>query len=338
MSRPPTHKKSLPAALLPERDRFLAALRVQGAATATVAARAAAVDQLLTFLAQSGVADVRTATRETLRAYQSWLHAKAYSPWTVRSRIEGVCRFFAWLEEIDAVLVNPCTGLIIPKTGDRLPRGVLTPSQVKAVLAGPDPQTKKGLRDRALLEVLYSTGLRLGEVTRLSIHDVETRTGFVRVNKGKGGKDRVVPLGRKAAEAVLDYLRHVRAEWSKPQRDERALWLSWKVPHGPLTDQAVAAILKGCLRAVGIAHGRAHVWRHTCATHLVASGANIAYVQRLLGHRSLETTQRYTRVALPEVKRTYKIAHPRARSTTKAKAAPVAGPGTIKGHYPAHDF
>jgi integrase/recombinase XerD len=328
----------LPAALTHERDRFLDALRVQGAAIATVESRAAAVDQLLIFLEQSGVTDVRTVTRETLRAYQTWLQSHPYSPWTVLSRIEGVRRFFGWLEEIDALLVNPCAALVTPKMGDRLPRSVLTPSQAKAVLAVPDTQTKKGLRDRALLEVFYSTGLRLGEVTRLSVHDVDTRTGFVRVTKGKGAKDRVVPLGRKAADYVAEYLKQVRAAWSKDQRDERALWLSWKAPHGPLKDQAIAAIVKDCLRVCGIAHGRAHLWRHTCATHLVASGANIAYVQRLLGHRSLETTQRYTRVALPEVKSTHKTAHPRARSKTKAKAAPVAAPGTIKGHYAAHDF
>jgi len=335
---PRKHKETLPPALALARDHFLEALRVQGAAEATVEARAASVNQLLAFLGQNGVGDVRAVSRETLRAYQMWLQKQPYSPWTVRSRIEGVGRFFGWLEKTDALLVNPCTVLLTPKTGDRLPRCVLTPAQAKTVLAVPDTQTKKGLRDRALLEVFYSTGLRLGEVTRLSVHDVDTRTGFVRVIKGKGAKDRVVPLGRKAAEYVAEYLKQVRAVWSKDQRDERALWLSWKAPHGPLKDQAIAIIVKDCLRACGIAHGRAHVWRHTCATHLVASGANIAYVQRLLGHRSLETTQRYTRVALPEVKGTHKTAHPRARSKTKAKAAPVAAPGTIKGHYTAHDY
>ena len=331
-------KESFPAPLRQARDNFLESLRVQSAAPATVEARAAAVDQLLRFLVRVHVHDVRAITRKTLRAYQTWLQKKSYSPWTLVSRLEGVRRFFGFLEKTDAVLVNPCVVLLTPRIGKRLPRQVLTPSQVQRILDAPDPQTKRGLRDRALLEMFYSTGLRCGEMTRLALHDVDVKNGFARVLQGKGGKDRVVPIGRKAADCVAEYLKHVRAEWSKTQRDERALWLSAIGAHGPLKIQAVAVIVKGYLRACGIAQGRAHLWRHTCATHLVASGANIAYVQRLLGHRSLESTQRYTRVAVPEVKRTHHTTHPRARSKTKAKAAPVAAPGTIKGRYPAHDL
>jgi integrase/recombinase XerD len=338
MSRSRKRKESFPAALAGERDRFLDSLRVHGAAAATLESRAHAVNQLFRFLGSAGVADVRAITRETLRAYQTWLQAKSYTPWTLVNHLESVRRFFAHLEKTDAVLLNPCSVLITPKIGARLPRFVLTPSQVQRVLNLPDTQTRKGLRDRALLEMFYSTGLRVGEMTRLSVHDVDVKNGFARVIKGKGGKDRVVPMGQKAADYVAEYLKHVRAEWSKEQRDERALWLSSIAPHGPMKSQAIAVTVRNYLRAGGIAEGRAHVWRHTCATHLVAGGANIAYVQRMLGHKSLSTTQRYTRVAVPEVKRTYRRSHPRARSKSIAQAAPVAARGTIKGHYAAYDL
>jgi len=338
MSRSRKHKESFPAALAGERDRFLESLGVQGAAAATLESRGAALKQLFRFLGQAGVTDVRAITPDVLRAYQTWLEKKSYTPWTLVNHLESVRRFFDFLEKTDAVLLNPVSVLVTPKIGPRLPRIVLTRAQVQRVLNAPDTQGKKGLRDRALLEMFYSTGLRCGEMTRLTVHDVDTRSGFVRVNKGKGGKDRVVPLGKNAAECVAEYLKHVRLDWSKTQRDERALWLSSIAPHGPMKSQAIAVTVKNYLRACGIAQGRAHVWRHSCATHLVASGANIAYVQRILGHKSLATTERYTRVAVPEVKRTHRRTHPRARTKSTAQAAPVAAPGKIKGHYPAYDF
>lgn len=338
MSRPRKHKESIPAALGRARDDFLESLRVKGFSEATRQSRGGVLKQLFRFLGEAGVTDVRAVTAETMRAYQQWLRQKPYTPWTHINHLDGVRRFFEFLEKTDAVFLNPALALVTPRTGQRLPRQVLTKGQAQRVLDGPDTQTRKGLRDRALLETFYSTGLRREEMTRLGVHDVDVKNGFVRVNKGKGGKDRVVPLGKKAADYLAEYLRLVRAEWSKRQREERALWLSSIAPHGPMKSQAIAATVKNYLRAGGIAQGRAHLWRHTCATHLVAGGANIAYVQRLLGHRSLESTQRYTRVAVPEVKRTHRHSHPRARSKTKAQAAPVAAPGKIKGHYPAYDL
>ena len=199
------------------------------------------------------------------------------------------------------------------------------------MLDAPDTATKIGLRDRALLELLYSTGLRLGEVARLSVHDVDCRTGFVRVHGGKGAKDRVVPLGTKAADYVAEYLRVCRAEWAKDQREARALWLSANVPHRPVTSQAVSVMLKNYLRGCGIKEGRAHVWRHSCATHLVAEGANIAYVQRLLGHRRLETTQIYTRVSPNEARATHRKSHPRSRAKAATNAVPIATRGNLIG-------
>lgn len=331
-------RKGLPPRLAAALGNFLEWLRVKGFSEATLESRGTGVSQLLRFCAGRGLADVREVTDETLRAYQTWLHRKPYTPWTLINHLESVRRFFAFLEKTDVVLVNPSAVLITPQTGERLPRHVLSKAQAQRVLDCPDTQTKAGLRNKALLETFYSTGLRCGEMAALTVHDVDVRNGFVRVLKGKGAKDRVVPLGKKAADYIAEYLRVVRSEWSKGQRDERALWLSMYAPHGPLKNQAVGVIVKNYLRACGVREGRAHVWRHTCATHLVASGANIAYVQRILGHRSLDTTQRYTRVALPEVRRAHRRSHPRTRSKSKAQAAPVAGKGTIKGRYTAYDF
>lgn len=325
MSRANTRRAAVPAALEDARARFLVALRVRGQSPATIESRAESLGVFFAFLATQGVAvaDVRAVTRAHAHAFAAWLAQRGWSIATQHARLTALRRFFAHLVAIDAVLVDPCADLVLPPQPDRLPRHVLTRTQVARVLDAPDTATKTGLRDRAIIETFYSTGLRLAELARLGVHDVDVRTGFVRVHGGKGAKDRVAPLGKKAADAIAEYLRVARAEWARAQRDERALWLGSLAPHRALTSQAIAVMLKNVLRACGIAHGRAHVWRHTCATHLVAAGANVAYVQRLLGHRSLETTQRYTRVAVPEVKATHRRAHP--RSQAKASAAFTAG-------------
>ena len=180
----------------------------------------------------------------------------------------------------------------------------------------PDAQTMIGIRNRAILETFYSTGIRLEEMTRLTIFDVDQAQGFVRINLGKFAKDRVVPLGCKASECLREYLGKVRTNWSLANHDERALWLSSQTPHGPLKSQGIAVLVQHNGHQAGLMKPvTPHVWRHTCASHLVARGANIAYVQRLLGHRSLRTTQIYTRTTITELKATHAQAHPRGRST-----------------------
>jgi integrase/recombinase XerD len=151
----------------------------------------------------------------------------------------------------------------------------------------------------------------LAELARLTVFDIDHRNGFVRVNLGKGGKDRIVAIGEKACGYVREYLAVVRGPWSQANRDERALWLSSKRPHGPLKSQMIEVMVKQYGRAVGL-RVTPHVWRHTCATHLAAS-ASLPIVQRQLGHRSLRTTQIYTRVTVPDLVAMHKRSHPRSR-------------------------
>lgn len=305
---------------------FLESLRLRGQSPATLACRDQALTTFFRWLEGQGIEDAREVTPETIRAYAQWLATQPYTPHTRHAKLIGLRRFFEHLEKTDAVLVNPCAGLRLPPLGDRLPRGVLTREEARRILAVPDAQTRKGLRDKAILELFYSTGLRGEEMARLAVHDVDTQGGFVRVRHGKGGRERVVPAGASACGALREYLREARKPWSAHQpecdaarADNRALWLSAKRPHGPMGQQAIAVMVKRCARAAGIDRpGRTHLWRHTCATHLVASGANVAAVQRLLGHRSLTTTQRYTRVAGNEVSAMHAKKHPRSRATAAA--------------------
>lgn len=298
-------------ALEAHRRSFLDALRVRSYAPGTLYSHSDSISRFFTFLAKAGIEDVRGVTRDTIRNYQTWLMAQPWSPWTRITRLQGLKRFFEHLETTDAILVNPCLGLTLPRVGRRLPRVVLSRDEARRILDAPDTQTHVGIRDRAILELFYSTGIRRAEMARLTIHDIDIKNGFVRVNKGKGGKDRVVPMGEKAAAYIAEYLRHVRGEWSKKNREVRALWLSSQHNHPQMSIPTMEMLVKKYGRRAGLGKVSPHVWRHTCATHMVSNGANLAYVQRLLGHRSLRTTQVYTRVAVPEVKATHRKAHPR---------------------------
>jgi len=289
---------------------FVERLKVLRYSPATLACREQSLRRFFQWLGTTGLNDVRDVTKQTVRDFQSYLLGR-YTTHTAHVHLISLRRFFEHLEKTDVLLVNPTEGVPLPRLEDRLPRNILTPEEVKRILDAPDTKTEKGIRDKAILETFYSTGIRLEEMSRLTVHDVDL-SGYVRVNRGKGARDRMVPLGVKACESVRDYLQQVRVQWARDHRDERALWLSWRWPHQPLKKQIIAVMARKYAKAAGITKPASpHVWRHTCATHLVSNGANIAYAQLLLGHRTLRTTQIYTRVSVPEVKVTHAQTHPR---------------------------
>lgn len=302
-----------PAPFETPRQHFLEALRVRAYALGTLKSYAESLSCFFRFLIAVGVVDLREVTRETIRTYQQWLGEQPYTIWTRSARLQAVRRFCEHLEATDQVFLNPCAGLILVQADRGLPRTVLTRAEARAILDAPDVQWPKGLRDRAILEVFYATGIRLEELTRLTVMDLDLRQGFVRIHRGKFAKDRVVPIGRRAGDALRVYLT-VRARWTVQQRDESALWLASIEPHRPIRAQVIQVLVRTYAKQAGVTRRiTPHVWRHTCATHLVANGANLVAVQRLLGHRSLATTQRYSRVAIPEIQQTFRRAHPRAR-------------------------
>ncbi len=303
---------------------FTEAMQVHGYSLATIRHYRASLGVFLGYLQTKGIADVREVTGVTVRGYQLWLQKHQYAGWTILARLQAVRRFFDHLERTQILLLNPCLGQESPKVPYRLPKAVLTVDQARRVLEGPATGTAVGIRNRAILEVFYSSGIRLEEMTRLTLGDVDTTNGFLRVNHGKYAKDRVVPLGRNACEWVRRYVEQVRSRWSPPPDNEPALWLSSRQPREPLKKQAIELMVRHCGRLAGIP-GKVtpHVWRHTCATHLVASGADIAYVQRLLGHASLRTTQVYVRTSIPEIKATHAQAHPRNSDPCYERVRPI---------------
>lgn len=291
---------------------FMEAMKVHGYSPATLRSYRAALSVFLTYLGNAGVTDLRAVGSTTLRDYQGWLQKQDYTGWTILARLQAVRRLFDHLGAVQTVLLSPCVGEEPPKVPCRLPKAVLTIGEARGVLEIPNSATKIGLRDKAILEVFYSSGIRLEEMTRLTLADADYKNGFLRVNQGKFSRDRVVPLGQSASDCVRRYVEQVRAQWSPPPQNQKALWLSSRRPHAPLKSQVIGVMVREYGRRAGIEkHVTPHVWRHSCATHLVANGANVAHVQQLLGHASLRTTQVYVRTAIPEIKTTLALAHPR---------------------------
>lgn len=233
-------------------------------------------------------------------------HARAS---TVNRRLASLRRFFQWARRQSLMTHDPCLEVVPARQAQRIPK-TLTEAQVEALLGAPGLNTAFGLRDRAMLEVLYATGLRVSELVGLSVLDVSLNDGVVRVVQGKGGKDRLVPLGAEAAHWVDRYMREARAALlaSKPSS---ALFLSSR--GCAMSRQGFWQLVKKYAVISGVrAPLSPHVLRHAFATHLLNHGADLRVVQVLLGHADISTTQIYTHVARERLKNLHARHHPRA--------------------------
>ena len=196
----------------------------------------------------------------------------------------------------------------MPKVIRNIARYVLSIEDVEKILNMPDISTLLGLRDRAILEVLYSSAIRRSELKRLLIYDMDTKQGTLLVREGKGRKDRIVPLGERACAWVKKYVNDVRPQLVAV-RDEGFLFLT---AHGDaLTDDHLSGAVKDYIEQSGVhTKGSCHLFRHACATHMLENGADTRFIQALLGHSSLATTQVYTHVALTKLKEIHNATHP----------------------------
>lgn len=251
-----------------------------------------------------------------LHAYQSHLFAfrmkggRPYSSAYQGAQLAALRNFFRFLYRRHYVLFDPAATLEMPRVDKRLPRVILTLDEARRIVEAPGTKTPRDLRDRAMLETLYATGIRATELCNLTLHDVDTEDLVLRVILGKGRKDRRVPLTSAAAEAIEAYLAHGRDQLVT--RRVRFLFLQ---DRGGKMDRATAARIVGrWTEEAGVKKRVAcHSFRHAVATHLLKGGADIRHIQVLLGHASLDTTQRYTRVEIQDLKDAVERAHPRGR-------------------------
>ena len=247
----------------------------------------------------------------TLRTYLGYLHQKGLSKSTIMRKLATLRSFFRLMSREGRIKSNPARAVHTPRQLKKVPR-VLTEDEATAMVEAPTRLTAGTLaaaRDRALLELLYATGLRASEVVGLSFEGLLMQEGIVRV-KGKGDKERIVPFGGHAAEALREYFSYRNAKFSAGASDPVFVNLKG----GRLTSRSLQRIVKRYLQMVpSDKDASPHTFRHSFATHLLNRGADLRTIQELLGHASLSTTQKYTHVATSQLKATYDATHPRAK-------------------------
>lgn len=288
-------------------------LKARGYAKATIEGYSKRLDQFAVWLEGRNISDVKKITHQTIVEYQESVMAGSNAMETKAIKIRSVKRLFEYLEEIHKLLVNPCEGIVETCRENRKIGPVLTMDEVKKLLSQPNLSLKTGIRDQAIMEVLYSTGIRLNELLCLEIYHADLKDKVLYIRKGKGGKQRVVPLGKNAIKYLREYLTRVRPFYAKKNPKERKIFL---LNTGlSMTPESVRGILFKYRKQAKIKKSASpHTMRRTCATHLLQNGADIRYIQKLLGHRHLRTTRAYTKVMPVEVKKTHEKTHPGVKS------------------------
>jgi integrase/recombinase XerD len=288
-------------------------LKIKNRSPKTIDTYCRNVTQFLIWLRKTIDKPANAVTREDIIAYNLFTKQRNLAPNSVHRYMHSVKAFFTWLEEKNYVLLNPCDNMIIPRVPPSLPV-VLTEKEIEKLLAQPNTSLPIGIRDRALLELLYATGIRLNELYNLNLFDIDTAAGFLRVTKGKGMKDRFVPLTKQACYWLKEYLTNVRSKLTKNKAQENSLFVGYC--GNRLNKLIILRLVAGYAKTAGINKPvRVHTLRHTLATHLLENDADIFQIQKLLGHSHVSTTQRYTKVSPKRVKQEHSEHHPRENTT-----------------------
>ena len=303
------------------------ALAAKGLSPATLVSRTHMLRWFISWALERDVRRASEVTRPVLEAYQRWLSrvvpeegrgkGRRLTWSTQRDRVRCLKDWFRWLTRRDILLHNPASEIELPRPEKRLPVAVLSREEVARLFAVPDLADPLGVRDRAICEVFYSTAIRRAELAHLGLTDINPERGTLTVRHGKGGKDRVVPIGERAAAWVARYLAEVRPLLVLDAR-EQALFLTGF--GGPFTLDALSEMVSARMRAAGLVRrGSCHLLRHTCATHMLENGADVRFIQQLLGHESLETTAIYTEVSIKQLLEVHARCHPTAHLENNAK-------------------
>ena len=324
--RPLPGDASDPLGLTALLDRYLLWLETHHYASATVAIRRICLSQFLRWCFERNLTQPHAVTLGILERFQRHLYhyrqrnGQHLSLSSQSHRLTSLRRWFAWLVRERVLTQDPARDLQLPRDERRLPRHPLSVSEVEAVLAQADLTTPHGLRNRAILELLYSTGLRRDESLGLESTDLDRERRTLLVRRGKGLKDRFVPIGERALAWLDKYLAEARPLLTR-HRETPLLFVS-KNGHRLHANQ-LSKIVRDYLRAAGIAKpGACHLFRHTTATLMLEAGADVRYIQALLGHTRLSTTQIYTHVSIAKLREVHERTHPARLYRDPASALP----------------
>jgi integrase/recombinase XerD len=311
-------------------NQYLAWLGAQNFSEDTVVTFRSTIGYFLDWCRERGLDDVAEITRPVLERYQRSLYQyrkKNGEPLTFRtqnSRLRSLKSWFRWLARQNYLLHNPASELILPRLENRLPKYILNMEEAETVLAQPDVATVEGLRDRAILETFYSTGMRRLEIVNLKLYDIDRERGTVMIRQGKGKKDRHIPIGERALAWLGKYIGEARPELLAATDNGTVFLNSYGEPFDRVY---LTTLVRGYIRKAKIGKtGGCHLFRHTVATLMLENGADIRIVQEMLGHAKLTTTELYTRVSINLLKQVYLATHPaanpiRARTSVKAENA-----------------
>lgn len=302
---------------------YLDQLRARNYAMQTVEFKRVALERFIAWCAERGIVRVTEVTRPVLMRYQRHLYhattrgGRPLSAAGQANRLQAVRGFFRFLTRENVLLYNPASELELPKLEKRLPKDILTATEAEQVLSQPDITQPLGIRDRAILEVLYSTGMRRQELIDLERQHLDHERGIVAIRQGKGKRDRFIPIGERAVAWIAKYLADVRPELE--MRDTATLFLD--EAGQKLDPHRVSRAVRSYVERSGVdKKGRCHLFRHTMATLMLENGADIRFIQQMLGHALLSTTEIYTHVSILKLKAVHTLTHPAKLPESKAEA------------------
>ncbi|CAB1063833.1 Site-specific tyrosine recombinase XerD, partial [Olavius sp. associated proteobacterium Delta 1] len=295
-------------------------LKSLGYAASTIEGYRKNLDLFKRYLQSHDIAGLREVTHQVICDYQEKVMAEPIAMESKALKIRPVKRLFEYLVSTHRLLINPTEGIVETSRRNRKIGTVLTVAEVRRLFKQPNLSLRTGIRDRAIMEVLYSCGIRLDELLNLQVYHVDFKDKVLYIRKGKGKKQRVVPLGKNARKYLKEYLEKIRPWYARKNPKERKLFLNQSGL--PMTAVNVRVNLRKYRDEAGIKKSASpHTFRRSCATHLLQNGADIRYIQQLLGHRHLKTTQAYTKVMPLEVKQTHNKTHPGIRGPSFAARA-----------------
>ncbi len=298
-------------------DELEQSLKIRNFAKRTIEQTCWKIEKFTEYLKQNNILNIDQVTKKIIRSYQIELYQIINTKGIQNSvghqnnMLSSVRQFTRFLYERDYIVSDPARDIEYAKIPKALPKSILTPTEARRIIHAPDIKTVLGYRDRVVLEVLYTSGIRKQEVIQLTLNDVDYHDGILKIENGKGGKDRIVPIGRIACRYLENYIKSVRPELIKDPYNNH-LFLSLRGDR--LSKNMIWELVKKYAKKAKIKKNvHPHTFRHTCATAMLKNKADLNTIRKILGHASLNTTQIYTHLNITDLKAVHKQCHPREK-------------------------